>query len=210
MSSNTIISVEGPIGIGKSTLGKSIKMHLENNGATDVIFKPEPFNQLMLEQFLSDQKKYAYAFQLHMLSRRQIDFALAQQHDSIDILDRSLCGDLCFAKLQHKYGNMSDDEMSIYQSVYDEFAPYRPDTVIFLDVSVTTAMRRITKRNRNGESAYDVDYIRDLHEMYERTITDQYDADSKVDLYRVDWNTDIELDDGLLSSSVMKQYFGFL
>ena len=60
------ILLEGSIGVGKSTVGKSLEKFFKNIGLK-ARFYPEYVNEPLLNQYISDMNKYAYSFQLIML-----------------------------------------------------------------------------------------------------------------------------------------------
>ncbi len=200
-----IICIEGPIGIGKSTLGKSLEQYLNSNGI-EAIFYTEPFNQKMLEQFLSDQPKYAYAFQLYMLTRRQVVFVQAihqAQMGKTCIIDRSLIGDLVFANLQNIYNNMTDEDFGVYREIYDQFKEYNPDIIIYLNSSIEKQLERIRIRNRNKEDTYQLDYLNDLNKIYLKTLKEEFDLPNrKVQI--IEWGENVLVQDGLLDSETTK------
>ena len=187
-----LISIEGGISVGKSTLGRDLNMLLNAFDITSK-FYTEPFNQKMLEQFLLDMKKYAYMFQMYMLTRRQLDYndAYRERESTLSILDRSLTGDYVFMSLQKKYGNVSDEEFCIYEEEYKKFTKYNPDVVLFLNVNIETMKNRIAKRNRNGETNYNFEYLDELQKQYMQ-ILPKHISNEKI--INVDWNDDV-LDD---------------
>src|SRR5579885_882482 len=91
--------LEGLISAGKSTAGEEIAKFVNDLGIPCRFF-PEPLLPGLLDLFLSDQKTYAFSFQLTMLVKRQAiyreAFELAKQ-GYFCIIDRSLYGDYCFA-----------------------------------------------------------------------------------------------------------------
>lgn len=214
MAVSGIICLEGLMGVGKTTLGKNLFDYLKEFNQHDVIFHTEPFDQKMLEQFLNDPAKYAYAFQLYMLARRKTNYIIAKEltkTNTCSIIERSLTGDLVFAKLQHLNGNISDSEMEVYQSVYDEFAPYRPNHVIYLDVPVDVAMQRVRKRNRNGEDTYTEEYLTNLKNIYEQVIREEFPEGCGVKVHWIDWSEDIKLDtSGSLPVSICQKIIDIL
>lgn len=209
MNFSGLICLEGLMGVGKTTLGRNLFNYMSELNKNEVVFHAEPFDQKMLEQFLGNPKKYAYAFQLYMLARRKTNYVIAKDllHKRVcSIIERSLTGDLVFAKLQHKNENISDSEMEVYQSVYDEFAPYKPDHVIYLDVPVSVAMGRIRKRHRTGEDTYTEEYLTNLKNMYETVIREEFPDGCGVQVHWIDWSEDIKLDtSGSLPVSVCQQ-----
>lgn len=183
-----ICCIEGPIGVGKTSLCIELKKQLENNGI-NTIFYTEPFNQQMLEQFLSDPKKYAYAFQLYMLTRRQVIFVQAQyeaQKGSCCLIDRSLIGDYVFATLQQQENNITNEDFEIYKSVYKQFSEFKPDVIIYLDSTIETQLKRILKRGRSGENAYQIKYLEKLNSVYKDVLKESFN-----NTIYIDWNCDI-------------------
>lgn len=205
-----IISIEGVIGVGKTTLGKSLERYIKRSYGIDVVFYTEPFNQKMLEQFLTNQKKYAYPFQLYMLTRRQLNYARAQDVKNTNtcaIIDRSLAGDYVFAKLQQMRGNITDEDFAIYQSVYDEFGPYKPHHVLYLNVPPETAMERIRNRDREGEKAYTDEYLTDLSKVYTNVLSAYHPGD--INLHHIDWRKNATVSaDGFLDDDTCEYILG--
>lgn len=196
-----IVAIEGGIGVGKTTLGKSLMRFIRNHENWEhKDFYPEPFNQKMLEQFLSDKKKYAYAFQLYMLNRRQTNYALAKAGNRDAIIDRSLAGDYVFASVQHRLGNITDSEFEVYQQIFNEFAPYEPDVIIYLRTSTEVAMNRIKTRDRNGECSYTEEYLNEISREYENTLKETY---KNTRIHFINWSDNQNVDaEGYLPDKV--------
>lgn len=101
-----IILVEGIIGAGKSTLSHKLYNLLKHAGIP-VLFLEEEVDPVMLDLFLSDMKKYAFAFQMLMLVQRQkiymqgLDFA--RKENGVVIIDVSVTDILYTKKLQLRY-----------------------------------------------------------------------------------------------------------
>jgi len=183
-----IIGISGNIGAGKTTIGKLLAEHLNAE------FYQEPVNDLLLQQFLANPDKYAYAFQLYMLTRRQLNYALAEEnkkYGKITVIDRTLRCDKVFACQQHTNNSITDDELRIYKSVYDDFMPYKPDVVIHLDASIDTLMQRIQKRDRAGETVYTREYLTNLTNEYNIALNEL--EENNIRICRLDWNADIDL-----------------
>lgn len=192
-SKKRLISIEGAIGVGKSTLGNDIDLLLKKYDV-DSKFYPEPYNKRMLrEQFIPNMPKYAYAFQLYMLTRRQLDYneAYRERDTTVSLLDRSLTGDYAFMSLQKKRENVSDDEFDIYCEEYYKFEKYKPDTVIYLNVNVDIMKERIATRNRPGEESYDFEYLEELQKQYMEILPNHIPSSN---LIIVDWNNDVLVD----------------
>jgi deoxyguanosine kinase len=147
------IVIEGPIGVGKSSLARKLAQHL---GAELMLEQPEqnPF----LGRFYGDMTGYAFQTQLFFLFQRLKQMRSAQQPDMFDnvvVGDFLFSKDVLFARL-----NLSDDEFRLYTQIYAEMAPEiaEPDLVIWLQAAPATLMQRIARRaipsERGITSAY--------------------------------------------------------
>jgi deoxyadenosine/deoxycytidine kinase len=185
-----VMVLEGVISAGKSTAGAILTQYVQSLGIPCRFF-PEPLAPALLDLFLSDQKKYAFAFQLTMLVKRQAlyreAFELAKK-GYFCIIDRSLYGDYCFALLHKNKGNIAveaekskmtleeikensgSSEWKSYLEVLHSEKFEHPDYVIYLQVSVDTAIKRCLKRGFKKEDTYDRQYFQDLCSLYDNVI----------------------------------------
>lgn len=181
-----ILILEGIISAGKSTAGLELAKECRKMGIKTK-FYPEPLCQPLLKLFLSNQKKYAFVFQTTMLCKRQQIYQDAyreSQNGTFCIIDRSLHGDYCFAKMHNSNGNIDADEWNTYLKLLKDESFIHPDYLIYLKVSSSTALSRCAKRDRDGESAYTLEYFEDLCKVYDSVIEI---ADSSSSLV-LDWN----------------------
>jgi len=135
------IVVEGPIGVGKTSLARRLAEHA---AAQAMLEKPQdnPF----LARFYEDAARYALPTQLFFLFQRLDEVRELTQMDmfqSRTIADYLFDKDDLFARL-----NLSDDEYTLYQSIYRNLAPQAPapDLVIYLQASVDTLVERVRPR----------------------------------------------------------------
>jgi deoxyadenosine/deoxycytidine kinase len=164
------IVVEGPIGAGKTTLARKMAEFL---GAQTLLELPEenPF----LEKFYRDAGRYALPTQMFFLFQRLNQLRDLAQPDLFDariISDFLLDKDPIFARL-----TLGDDELALYQQLYDHLRPQAPlpDLVIYLQAEPATLIERIRKRGIAMENAISENYIQRLCESYSRIFYD-YDA----------------------------------
>jgi len=205
-----IIILEGLISAGKSTAGRQITSFLQNLGIKAKFF-PEPLIPGLLKLFLSDQKKYAFAFQLAMLVKRQAIYREAYEltkQGYCCIIDRSLYGDYCFALMHKNRGNISgqtklDDTAPTEWDSYlaslhaEEFE--HPDYVVYLKVTPETAIERCKNRDRDGEKAYDMDYFSQLCSVYDGVIP----SSPSQNILVIDWNKDRNNQDGDIPRDIL-------
>lgn len=190
---NTTILIDGIIGVGKSTLGKSLEQFLNGIGIPSK-FYGEYVNPRLLSQYISDMKKYAYTFQMVMLTRRFEIYRDAKRFASsggVSIIDRNLLGDYAFAYMQYKKGNITEEEWKIYTDMYRLENVDQPDYVLFLDCGTETALRRTRRRGVDSESSYTLQYFEDVKKSYEDIYNELYTECPLIKYVCIDWGTDV-------------------
>ncbi|HEX8825267.1 MAG TPA: deoxynucleoside kinase, partial [Archangium sp.] len=143
---NRYIVVEGPIGVGKTSLSNILA---ERFGARRIFerFEENPF----LANFYEDRQKYAFQTQLFfLLSRFRQQEELVQQDlfNSVTVSDYLFAKDRIFACL-----TLDSHELALYDRVFEALSPRvnRPDLVIFLKARLDVLLYRIKKRGREFE-----------------------------------------------------------
>lgn len=183
-----VLIVEGLISAGKSTAGLELEKFAKELGIPCKLF-PEPLIEGFLGLFLGDQKKYAFAFQIGMLVKRQAiyreAFELSKQ-GYFCIIDRSLHGDYCFAMMHKNSGNITDTEWKAYLDVLHSEQFEHPDYVVYLETTPNNAFKRCINRARKGENSYTLKYFQELFEVYRNVIP----ASPSKSILVIDWNED--------------------
>ena len=156
------IAIEGPAGVGKSLLADRLGSRLD---ATVVLDETEnPF----LADFYADRPGAGFQAQLFFtLSRHRQQTALRQS----DLFSQLTVCDYLFDRDKiYAYLNLDDNELFIYQRLYELLAQDvpSPDLVIFLQSPTDVLRRRLRDRERANPElpSLDDDYVRELNEAY--------------------------------------------
>ncbi len=161
------IVIEGPIGVGKTSLAKRL---VDEFGGELMLERAEenPF----LASFYQNPRQYALSTQLHFLLQRaqQVqDFRQADMFRRAHIADFMVAKDKLFAQM-----TLDSDELALYEQIYAHVtldAP-RPDLVIYLQAPVATLRERIVHRGIDYEQQIRDDYLLRLSESYTRYFYD--------------------------------------
>ena len=161
------IVVEGPIGVGKTSLARrlaaTIGCELVLEGADE-----NPF----LENFYSNRRQAALPTQLYFLlqrARQMEQFRHGDMFAGIKVADYLLEKDRLFAEL-----NLNPNELELYNQVAEtlELDPPKPDLVIYLQAPAHVLMKRVASRGLSYEQLIDEAYLESLGEAYARFFYD--------------------------------------
>ena len=155
------IAIEGPIGVGKTSLAKLLSKRLSAKLILEK-FEENPF----LSEFYNDPTRFAFQTQLFFLLQRyqqQQDIRQVDMFHNLLISDYMFIKDRLFASL-----NLDDKEMNLYDSIANmmERNVINPDLIIYLQADTASLMKNIDKRGRNFESNISYEYINELNEIY--------------------------------------------
>lgn len=155
------IVVEGPIGVGKSSLTNILATRLHARKVMEVV-EENPF----LSSFYADRAKYAFQTQMFfLLSRFKQQQEIFQQDlfASVTVSDYLFAKDRIFAHL-----TLDPNELSLYERVFEALEPRvtKPDLVVYLQARIDVLLARIKKRGREFERKFDPQYLEDLCRSY--------------------------------------------
>lgn len=157
------ISIEGVIGVGKTTLARLLQGNFQAEVLLEV-FEENPF----LTKFYEDRARYAFQTQIFFLLSRY-----HQQNRSVpDVLKRgrNLITDYTFAKdALFARINLEGDELEMYYNVHDALAEKipLPELVVYLSADTKVLMERIAMRDRSYERNMEESYIATLNQAYD-------------------------------------------
>ncbi|XXF76405.1 deoxynucleoside kinase [Myxococcaceae bacterium GXIMD 01537] len=155
------IVVEGPIGVGKTSLSNILSERFNARRVLEVV-EENPF----LANFYADRQKWAFQTQVFfLLSRFRQQQELFQQElfSSMTVSDYLFAKDRIFANL-----NLDGPELGLYDRVFDALGPRvtKPDLVIYLQARLDVLLHRIKKRGREFERKFDSAYLESLVHSY--------------------------------------------
>ena len=157
------IAIEGPIGVGKTSLAKKLAESLSADLVLEAVYE-NPF----LERFYRDGRSAALPAQMFFLFARARQIEELRQSDlfaNVRVADFLFAKDQLFADL-----NLSQDELALYNQVVESLnveAPV-PDLVIYLQASVDALVDRIARRGIVIERGIDRRYLENLTDAYAR------------------------------------------
>lgn len=155
------IAVEGPIGVGKTTLAQ----RLAETFRYPTLLEPVTENPF-LDRFYRQRQQQALPTQLYFLLHRARQISDLSNNDLLGpnvVADFLIEKDGLFAKL-----NLDKNELQLYQQIYQSLriAPPTPDLVIYLQAPVEILQQRIQRRGFEFEQQIEDDYLASLAEAY--------------------------------------------
>lgn len=181
--SPSYIVVEGPIGVGKTSLARRLAETYDGE-----LMLEAPEENPFLERFYQDPRSAALPTQLFFLMQRVRQLEVLRQGDifrPVRVADFLVEKDRLFAQV-----TLDDAEHGLYEQVYSQLtldAP-KPDLVIYLQAPVDVLMERVARRGRSYERLMDGAYLHRLSEAYARFFYHYEDAPLLiVNASGIDW-----------------------
>lgn len=167
LKTDSLITLAGTVGVGKSTLTKTLAETLGFKAAFEKV-DGNPY----LEDYYHDFKKWSFHLQMYFLAERFKQQKQMHEDGLGYVQDRSIYEDVgIFAKLQYDQGNMTTRDFNTYHSLFEAMVmnPYfpKPDVLIYINGSFESIMNRIHARGRQMEIDTPVEFWKDLYERYQ-------------------------------------------
>lgn len=181
MSQKIIISIEGNIGVGKSSFIELLKQNL-NNELYEYISEPvdewlnlkDNNGKNLLQTFYEDKKRWGYTFQniAYLTRMNKLIDAIQNCKKKFIILDRSLSADLnTFTKMLYDEGSINELEWRAYNMwndfFYQRFGKNIQHLIVYLRCEPEISYKRSKLRNRNEETDIPLEYFQQLHQYHE-------------------------------------------
>ncbi len=155
------IVVEGPIGVGKTTLATKLA-----NTFNSKLMLESYSNNPFLKKFYKDMSKYAFTTQLYFLLQRASEF---QSKANKDIESNNIISDYFFNK-DNLFAEtiLNIDEYSLYNKIFKHLniSMSKPDLVIYLQADASALLKRITARGIDFEQYITEDYLKKIIDSY--------------------------------------------
>jgi deoxyguanosine kinase len=179
------ITVEGPIGVGKTSLAKAIADAYQFHLLKEIV-EENPF----LGKFYTDIEEWSFQTEMFFLCNRykqleDINKKYLQLNKSV-VADYHIYKNLIFAKR-----TLKNEQYDKYLKIYDiltEGMP-KPNMIIYLTASLDTLLERIAKRGREIEHQIDPQYLQQLSEDYETAMSQWEKENPSIPVIRFNGDT---------------------
>tara|TARA_E500000178_G_C16997291_1_gene743857 strand:+ start:824 stop:1978 length:1155 start_codon:yes stop_codon:yes gene_type:complete len=176
-----IISIDGNIGSGKTTLFNNLKKLFKLQKCENIGFVEEPVDEWrnivdknhvpILKNLYTDIKKYAFRFQMMAYISRisLLKKMCAEEKYDVLVTERSVYTDKnIFCKMLYDDEIIEHDEFMIYNKWFEEFTQdLNISNIIYVNVDPEICLQRIMKRKREGEKV-SIEYLEKLHSYHEK------------------------------------------
>lgn len=167
ISPNTVITIAGTVGVGKSTMTKALAEGLNFRTSFEKV-DTNPY----LDKFYDDFGKWSFHLQIYFLAERFKEQKRIFEYGGGFIQDRSIYEDTgIFAKMHYDKGTMTPTDYETYTSLFDAMVmtPYfpHPDLLVYLEGPIDDVIGRIQERGREIEQQTPHDYWIEMHNRYE-------------------------------------------
>ncbi len=157
-----IITVEGNIGSGKTSLAKKLAADYQARLVLET-FADNPF----LQKFFVKQEDYALGMEMFFMAERYEQ--LKEELGNWELFEERIVIDYLFTKsLLYARANLDDTEYALYQKIFNILNPKLPQTelIIYLHSSLDRLVTNISKRGREFEQTVKKEYLKKIESIY--------------------------------------------
>ena len=184
------IGVIGNIGVGKTTACALLKKEFERRGMPVQVLEENVDEDPYIDDFYKDPKKFAFPFQVNLLSKRfkqHKDARATIASKTVVFQDRTIYDDSAFVDTLEEMGDMEKRDAQNYRALHKHMVDELeyPKMFVFLKANVDVLQQRIMQRSRTCESSISDEYLEMLGNQYE-LLVDKLSEHTTV--VTVDWN----------------------
>lgn len=171
------IAIEGPIGVGKSSLTRKLADTLNMDTMYEIV-EENPF----LSDFYEDISKWSFQTEMFFLCNRYKQ--ISELADKNIVSDYHIMKNKIFARQ-----TLNEKEFGMFEKIYEVMTAElrQPDITLFLTADLPVLKERIAKRNREFESSITDDYLLTLTEHYNRICEETSDNSLYIDTTALDF-----------------------
>lgn len=166
------IGIAGNIGSGKTTLTRMLAKHYGWTPFFEAV-DDNPY----IEDYYSDIQRWSFCLEVFFLKHRFEDLLKIGHSKQTFIQDRTIFeGVYVFTENNRRMGNLSDRDYQTYMDLFESMMMVAklPDLMIYLQASVPHLVGNIQKRGRDYEQTMQLEYLKNLNELYEDFIFHKY------------------------------------
>ncbi len=168
--SNSVITIAGTVGVGKSTMTNALANALGFRTSFEKV-DTNPY----LDRFYADFERWSFHLQIYFLAERFKEQKKIFEYGGGFVQDRSIYEDTgIFAKMHYEKGTMAPVDYETYTNLFDAMVmtPYfpHPNLLIYLEGSLDDIISRIQERGRPMEQQTPISYWEEMHGRYEKWI----------------------------------------
>jgi deoxyadenosine kinase len=173
------IAIAGLIGVGKTTLAKQLGALLDLPVYLEAVTE-----NAYLSDFYGDMARYGFSMQIYLLSQRFEEQQRIAWSGRGAVQDRTMYEDAIFARMLADNGSVDARDYRTYMTLLRNITNFTrpPSVVVYLHITPEAALARIRQRNRACEANVTIEYLRELHRLYE-----DFMLRLSVPVVRVEW-----------------------
>lgn len=182
MSQVPFIAIEGPIGIGKTSLAKKLSSHLKFHLLKEIV-EENPF----LEKFYDRIDEWSFQTEMFFLCNRykqleDISIHYLNKNNAV-VADYHIAKNMIFAKR-----TLPKDKLNKYEQIYDILTKDipKPNMLIYIHADLSTILKRINERGRVFEQDISPDYLSQLSTDYDNYMNEFERKYPHIPLLRID------------------------
>lgn len=219
MSFPKIISIEGNIGAGKTTIIEQLEKQYKDIKSILVVREPvdvwenikDSNGESILAKFYKNPEKYAFSFQvMAFVTRLSLIRKLIKENPDCKLIicERSLEADKnIFAKMLYDDKQIDEINYKIYMKFYNEYKnDFKLNGLVYIHTEENVCYNRVHKRNRKGEEVVPLEYLKKCKEYHQDWLINKKNIlviDGNSD---VTYNTEDPNDKGFLWIKLIKNY----